>query len=70
MEEVENDLTYSDEQRKLYRDRLDNLNTEKQAKLEILPQNRKYLQMKAARIKKVLEKVLYQNTSLAQRIQY
>ena len=39
LEEVENDPTYSDEQRQLYRDRLDNLNTEKQARLEILSQN-------------------------------
>ena len=30
MEEVENDSTYTDEQRQLYRDRLDDLNTEKQ----------------------------------------
>ena len=28
LEEVENDPTYSDEQRQLYKDRLDNLNTE------------------------------------------
>ena len=40
---VENDPTYSDEQRRLYRDRLDDLNTEKQARLEILSQNRKDL---------------------------
>ena len=39
LEEVENDPTYSDEQRQLYRDRLDDLNTEKQARLEILSQN-------------------------------
>ena len=39
LEEVENGPTYSDEQRQLYRDRLDNLNTEKQARLEILSQN-------------------------------
>ena len=39
LEEVENDPTYTDEQRQLYRDRLDNLNTEKQARLEILSQN-------------------------------
>ena len=44
LEEVENDPTYSDQQRQLYRDRLDDLNTEKQARLEILSQNRKYLQ--------------------------
>ena len=29
LEEVENDPTYSDEQRQLYRDRFDDLNTEK-----------------------------------------
>ena len=39
LEEVENDPTYSDEQRQLYKDRLANLNTEKQARLEILSQN-------------------------------
>ena len=43
LEEVENDPTYSYEKRQLYRDRLDDLNTEKQARLEILSQNRKYL---------------------------
>ena len=40
MEEVENDSTHTDEQRQLYRDRSDDLNTEKQARLEILSQNR------------------------------
>ena len=50
-EEVENELTYSDEQRQLYRDRLDDLKTEKQARLEILPQNRRDLQTRVARIK-------------------
>ena len=39
LEEV--DPTYTDEQMQLYRDRLDDLNTEKQARLEILSQNRK-----------------------------
>ena len=51
LEEVENDPTYTDEQRQSYRDRLDDLNTEKQAKLEILSQNRKGLQTQVARIK-------------------
>ena len=68
MEEVENDPTYTDEQRQLYRDRLDDLNTEKQARLEILSQNRKDLQTQVARIKQTLEKVLDKNTSLAERI--
>ena len=68
LEEVENDPTYSDEQRQLYRDRLDNLNAEKQARLEILSKNRKDLQTKVARIKQTLEKVLDKDTSLTERI--
>ena len=68
LEEVENDPTYTDEKRQLYRDRLDDLNTEKQTRLEILSQNRKDLQTKVARIKQTVEKVLDQNTSLAERI--
>ena len=68
LEEVENDPTYTDEQRQLYRDRLDDLNTEKQARLEILSQNRKDLQTQVARIKQTIEKVLDKNTSLAERI--
>ena len=39
LEEVENDSAYTDEQRQLYRDRSDDLNTEKHTRLEILPQN-------------------------------
>ena len=68
MEEVENDPTYTDEQRQLYRDRLEDLNTEKQVRLEILSRNRKDLQTQVARIKQAIEKVLDQNTSLAERI--
>ena len=68
MEEVKNDLTYSDEQRQLYKDRLDNLNTEKKAKLQILSQNRKDFQTQVARIKQTIEKVLDKDASLAERI--
>ena len=68
LEEVKNDPTYPDEQRQLHRDRLDDLNTEKQARLEILSQDRKDLQTQVARIKQTIEKVLDQNTSLAERI--
>ena len=68
MEEVENDPTYSDEQRQLYRNRLEGLNTEKQTRLEILLQNLKGLQTQVARIKLTLEEVLNQNASLAERI--
>ena len=68
MEDVENDPTYSDEQRQLHRVRFDDLNTKKQARLEILSQNRKDLQTQVARIKQTLEKVLDKNTSLAERL--
>ena len=67
LEEVENDPTYTDEQRQLYRDRLDDFNTEKRVRLEILSQNRKDLQTQVPRIKQTIEKVLDQNTSLAER---
>ena len=68
LEEVENDPTYTNEQRQLCRDRLDDLNTEKQARLEILSQNPKDFQAQVARIKQTIDKVLDQNTSLAERI--
>ena len=68
LKEVEDDPTYSDEQRHLYRDRLDDLNTAKKARLEILLQNQKDLHTQVARIKQTLEKVLDKDTSLAERI--
>ena len=68
LEEVGNDPTCSDEQRQLYRDRLDDLNTEKQARLEILSQNRKDLQTQVAWIRQTIEKVLDKDTFLAEKI--
>ena len=68
LEEVENDSTYTDEQRQLYKDRLDDLNPEKQARLEILSQDQKFLQTQVARIKQTLEKVLDKNTPFPERI--
>ena len=68
LEEVEKDPTYSDKQRQLYMDRLDDLNTEKQARLEIQLQNRKDLQTQVTRIRQTIEKVLDQDTFLAERI--
>ena len=68
LQEVENDPTYTDEQRQLYKDRLDDLNSEKQARLEILSQNREDLQTQVARIKQTIEKILDKDASLADRI--
>ena len=56
LKEVEDDPTYSEEQRQLYKD------------IEILSQNRKDLQTQVARIKQTIEKVLDKDTSLAERI--
>ena len=52
----------------MYKDRLDDLNTEKQARLEVLSQNRNDLQTQVARIKQTLEKVSGKNTSLPENI--
>ena len=68
LEEVENDPGYSDEQRQLYKDRLDDLNTKKQARIRILSQNWQDLQTQIARIRQTVEKVLDKNTSSAERI--
>ena len=68
LQEVGKDPTYTDEQRQLYRDRLDDLNTEKQARLEISSQNRKDLQTQVARIRQTIENVLDKNTPLPERI--
>ena len=68
LEEGGNDPTYNDEQKQLYRDRPDDLNTETEARIEILSQNRRHLQTQVARIKPTIEKVLDKKTSLAERI--
>ena len=68
LQEVDNDPIYTDEQRQLHRDRLDDLNTEKQERLEIISQNRKDVQTQVARIRQTIEKVLDKDTSLAERI--
>ena len=44
------------------------MNIKKQARLELLPQNRKDFQTQVARIKQTHEKVLDKNTSLIERI--
>ena len=63
---MENDPTYSDEQRQLYKDRSDDLNTEKQTRLQ--SQNRKDLQTQVAIIKQTLEKFHDKKISLAESV--
>ena len=52
----------------MYKDRLDDLNTKKQARLEILSQNQKDLQTQVTTIKQTLEKVIDKDASLTERI--
>ena len=51
----------------MYKDRLGDLNTEKQAMLEILSPNWKGFQTQGGWIRQTIEKVLDKNTSLAER---
>ena len=67
LEEVENDPLIL-MKRQLYKVRLDDLNSKKQTRLEILSQNRNDLQTQVPRIKLILEKVFDKNTSLAEKI--
>ena len=60
---MEHDPTYYDEKRQLCKDRLDDLNTEKQPRLEIPSQNRKDLQTQVARTKQTLQKFLDKDAS-------
>ena len=68
LEEVENDPIYTSEQRQLYKERLYDLNTEKQARLEILSENRSDLQTQVERIKQILEKDFDKDASLPEKI--
>ena len=55
---MENDPTYSDEKRQLYQDSLDDLNTEKQERLEILSKIEKIFKHKSQGSNKLLERYL------------
>ena len=59
---------FSEEQKELYKKCLRDLNEERQARLEILSQNRKDLQTQVARIKQTIEKILDSDTSLGEKI--
>ena len=59
---------FFDEQKELYKKRLQDLKEERQARLEFLSQNRKDLQTQVARIKQTIEKILDSDTSLGEKI--
>ena len=69
LKEIEdNPEGFSEKQKELYKKRLQDLQEERQARLEFLSQNRKDLQTQVARIKQTIEKILDSDTSLGEKI--
>ena len=69
LKEIEDNAEgFSDEQKGLYKKRLQDLKEERQARLEFLSQNRKDLQTQVARIKQTIEKTLNSDTSLGEKM--
>ena len=69
LKEIEdNPEDFSEEQKELYKGRLQDLKEERQARLEFLSQNRKNLQTQVARIRQTFEKILDSDTSLGEKI--
>ena len=69
LKEIEdNPEGFSEEQKELYKKRLQDLKEERQARLEFLSQNRKDLQTQVARIKQTIGKILDSDTSLGKKI--
>ena len=69
LKEIEdNPEGFPEEQKELYKKRLQDLQEERQARLEFLLQSRKDLQTQVARIKQTIEKILDSDTSLGERI--
>ena len=69
LKEIEdNPEGFSEEQKELYKKRLQDLKEERQARFEFLSQNRKDLQKQVARIKQTIEKILDSDTSLGEKI--
>ena len=68
LRDVKNDPSYTDEQRKDVQARLERLNEEHSARLELVSQNKNELQSQYARIRQTIEKVLDGDTSLKERI--
>ena len=69
LKEIEdNPEGFSEEQKELYKKRLQDLKEERQARFEFLSQNRKDLQTQVARIKQTIGKILDSDTSLGEKI--
>ena len=68
LEEIKDDPSYSEELKDRIRERIDNAKTEREARLEVLLQNKKELQSQVSRIKETLAKILDSDTSLLEKL--
>ena len=68
LEEIKNDPSYSEELKNRIQERIDNAETERDARLEVLSMNKKELQSQISRIKETITKILDSDTSLAEKL--
>ena len=68
LEEIKNDPSYSEELKNRIQERIDNAETEREARLEVLSMNKKELQSQISRIKETITKILDSDTSLAEKL--
>ena len=68
LEEIKDDPSYSEELKDRIRERIDNAETEREARLEVLSMNKKELQSQVSRIKETIAKILDSDTSLAEKL--
>ena len=67
-EEIKDDPTYSEELQHRVRERVDNAETEREARVKVLLQNKKELRRQVSRIKETIAKILDSDTSLAEKL--
>ena len=68
LDEIKNDPSYSEELKNRIQERIDNAETERDARLEVLSMNKKELQSQISRIKETITKILDSDTSLAEKL--
>ena len=68
LEEIKNDPSYSEELKNRIQERIDNAETERDARLEVLSMNKKELRSQISRIKETITKILDSDTSLAEKL--
>ena len=68
LEEIKDDPSYSEELKERISERIDNAETEQEARLEVLSMNKKELQSQVLRIKETLAEMLDSNTSILEKL--